>query len=107
MGTFSRVDMAFTLWKDGFLSQKSDRGFLEGVSSFISLLFSLRPSHLETQAFSMLMYFAALARRASNVEAGFLAKDIKKSPSKSPWEKALALTSYIAEGTSRAAMLNL
>ncbi|KAL0406211.1 UNVERIFIED_CONTAM: hypothetical protein Slati_3935000 [Sesamum latifolium] len=34
----------------------------------------------------MLMYFAARARRASNLETGFLAKDLKKSQSKSPCE---------------------
>ncbi|KAL0440510.1 UNVERIFIED_CONTAM: hypothetical protein Slati_2534000 [Sesamum latifolium] len=53
------------------------------------------------------MYFAARAKRASNLETGFLGKDLKKSPSKSPWEKALAFTSCVAAGTSSAAILNL
>ncbi|KAL0402732.1 UNVERIFIED_CONTAM: hypothetical protein Slati_4303100 [Sesamum latifolium] len=42
------------------------------------------------------MYFAARAKRASNLETGFLARDLKKLPSKSPWEKALAFTSCVA-----------
>ncbi|KAL0400186.1 UNVERIFIED_CONTAM: hypothetical protein Sradi_2361900 [Sesamum radiatum] len=54
----------------------------------------------------MLMYFAALARRASNLATGFLARDLKKSPSKSPCEKALAFTSCVAAGTSSATALN-
>ncbi|KAL0349879.1 UNVERIFIED_CONTAM: hypothetical protein Sradi_4137100 [Sesamum radiatum] len=41
------------------------------------------------------------------METGFLAKDLKKSPSRSRWEKALALTSWVVEGTSNAAALNL
>ncbi|KAL0433815.1 UNVERIFIED_CONTAM: hypothetical protein Slati_2715800 [Sesamum latifolium] len=53
------------------------------------------------------MYFAARAKRASNLETGFLARDLKKSTSKSPWEKALAFTSCVAVGTSSAAVLNL
>ncbi|KAL0433288.1 UNVERIFIED_CONTAM: hypothetical protein Slati_2663100 [Sesamum latifolium] len=53
------------------------------------------------------MYFAVRAKRASNLETGFLARDLKKSPSKSPWEKALAFTSWVAAGTSNAAALNL
>ncbi|KAL0394638.1 UNVERIFIED_CONTAM: hypothetical protein Slati_4430000 [Sesamum latifolium] len=55
----------------------------------------------------MLMYFATRARSASNLKAGFLARDLKKSPSESPCEKALAFTSCVAEGTSSAAALNL
>ncbi|KAL0458795.1 UNVERIFIED_CONTAM: hypothetical protein Slati_0506700 [Sesamum latifolium] len=51
----------------------------------------------------MLMYLVARANRASNLETGFLARDLKKSPSRSPCEKVLAFTSCIAEGTSRAA----
>ncbi|KAL0449657.1 UNVERIFIED_CONTAM: hypothetical protein Slati_1522100 [Sesamum latifolium] len=53
------------------------------------------------------MYFAARARSASNLEAGFLARDLKKSPSERPCEEALAFTSCVAEGTSSAAALNL
>ncbi|KAL0405724.1 UNVERIFIED_CONTAM: hypothetical protein Slati_3886300 [Sesamum latifolium] len=41
------------------------------------------------------------------MEAGFLARDLKKSPSESPCEKELAFTSWVAEGTSSAAALNL
>ncbi|KAL0407858.1 UNVERIFIED_CONTAM: hypothetical protein Sradi_1720200 [Sesamum radiatum] len=55
----------------------------------------------------MLMYFAAQAMSASNLEAGLLAKDLKKSPSESPCEKALAFTSCVTEGTSTTAALNL
>ncbi|KAL0303106.1 UNVERIFIED_CONTAM: hypothetical protein Sradi_6178700 [Sesamum radiatum] len=55
----------------------------------------------------MLMYFAARARSALNLETGFLARNLKKSPSKSPCEKALAFTSCVAEGTSNVAALNL
>ncbi|KAL0453030.1 UNVERIFIED_CONTAM: hypothetical protein Slati_1281100 [Sesamum latifolium] len=51
----------------------------------------------------MLMYLAARARRMSNLVAGFLANDLKKSPSVNPCAKALALTSWVAEGTSKAA----
>ncbi|KAL0355870.1 UNVERIFIED_CONTAM: hypothetical protein Sradi_4033900 [Sesamum radiatum] len=50
------------------------------------------------------MYFAALARRASNLEISFLARDLKKSPSKSPWEKALAFTSCVAADLSADAL---
>ncbi|KAL0453766.1 UNVERIFIED_CONTAM: hypothetical protein Slati_1354700 [Sesamum latifolium] len=55
----------------------------------------------------MLMYLDARARRTSNLVAGFLASNLKKSPSISPCAKALALTSWVAEGTSKAAVLNL
>ncbi|KAL0345713.1 UNVERIFIED_CONTAM: hypothetical protein Sradi_4402600 [Sesamum radiatum] len=44
---------------------------------------------------------------ASNLETCFLARDLKKSPSKSPGEKALAFTSCVADDTSNAAPLNL
>ncbi|KAL0433685.1 UNVERIFIED_CONTAM: hypothetical protein Slati_2702800 [Sesamum latifolium] len=107
MGTVRGVYTAFTLWKVDFLSLRSTRGFLEGVSSLISLRFSPLVSFLAACASSMLMYFAALARRASNLATGFLARDLKKSPSKSPCEKALAFTSCVAAGTSNAAALNL
>ncbi|KAL0402096.1 UNVERIFIED_CONTAM: hypothetical protein Slati_4239500 [Sesamum latifolium] len=46
-------------------------------------------------------------QEASNLETGFLTRDLKKSPSKSPCEKVLAFTSCMAEGTSSAAALNL
>ncbi|KAL0463087.1 UNVERIFIED_CONTAM: hypothetical protein Slati_0196300 [Sesamum latifolium] len=55
----------------------------------------------------MLMYLVARARRTSNLVAGFLANDLKKSPSINPCAKALALTSWVAEGISKAAVLNL
>ncbi|KAL0301542.1 UNVERIFIED_CONTAM: hypothetical protein Sradi_6431000 [Sesamum radiatum] len=45
------------------------------------------------------------ARRASNLVAGFLARDLKKPPSSHPCAKALALTSWVAVGTSKATML--
>ncbi|KAL0404386.1 UNVERIFIED_CONTAM: hypothetical protein Sradi_2079400 [Sesamum radiatum] len=38
---------------------------------------------------------------------GFLARDLKKSLSWRPWEKALAFTSWVAEGTSSTTVLNL
>ncbi|KAL0301785.1 UNVERIFIED_CONTAM: hypothetical protein Sradi_6455300 [Sesamum radiatum] len=50
----------------------------------------------------MLIY--ARARRASNLVAGFLARDLKKSSSNNSCAKALALTSWVADGTSKAAM---
>ncbi|KAL0453848.1 UNVERIFIED_CONTAM: hypothetical protein Slati_1362900 [Sesamum latifolium] len=39
--------------------------------------------------------------------AGFLAKDLKKSPSNNPCAKALALTFWVVEGTSKEVVLNL
>ncbi|KAL0301913.1 UNVERIFIED_CONTAM: hypothetical protein Sradi_6468100 [Sesamum radiatum] len=53
----------------------------------------------------MLMYLAARARRASNLVAGFLARDLKKSPSSNPCAKALALTFWVVVGTSKAVVL--
>ncbi|KAL0463073.1 UNVERIFIED_CONTAM: hypothetical protein Slati_0194900 [Sesamum latifolium] len=93
MGTVNGVYTAFTLGKGGFLSRKSVRGFFEGASSFSSFLF------FPTTFF--------LVRRVSNLETDFLARDLKKSPSKSPCEKALAFTSWVAEGTSNVTVLNL
>ncbi|KAL0303212.1 UNVERIFIED_CONTAM: Transposon Ty3-I Gag-Pol polyprotein [Sesamum radiatum] len=57
-------------------------------------------------ASSILRYLAARAKRTSNLVVGFLANDLKKSPSVNPCAKALALTSSVAEGTSKAAVLN-
>ncbi|KAL0319706.1 UNVERIFIED_CONTAM: hypothetical protein Sradi_5232100 [Sesamum radiatum] len=107
MGTVKGVYTVFTLCHAGFLSLKSLLGFLERPSSFFFFLFSPRPSLLDAWASSILMYLATCAKRASNFVAGFLAKDLKKSPSNSPCGKTLALTSWVAEGTSKAAVLNL
>ncbi|KAL0457683.1 UNVERIFIED_CONTAM: hypothetical protein Slati_0395500 [Sesamum latifolium] len=97
----------FTLCHAGFLSLKSVFGFLEGPSSLFSFLFSHCPSLLDAWASFMLIYSAARTKRASNLVAGFLARDLKKSPSNKPCAKALALTSWVVEGTSKAALLNL
>ncbi|KAL0367817.1 UNVERIFIED_CONTAM: hypothetical protein Sradi_3671800 [Sesamum radiatum] len=67
-----------------------DFGFLEDPSSLVSFIFALPPSALEACASSILMYFAALAKMPSNLGAGFLAIDLKKSQSDNPYEKALA-----------------
>ncbi|KAL0458621.1 UNVERIFIED_CONTAM: hypothetical protein Slati_0489300 [Sesamum latifolium] len=107
MGTVRGVYTIFTLCYAGFLSLKSIFGFLEGFSSLPSFLFSPRPSLLDTWASSILMYLAALTRRTSNLVAGFLANDLRKSPSINLCAKALALTSWVAEGTSKVAVLNL
>ncbi|KAL0393339.1 UNVERIFIED_CONTAM: hypothetical protein Sradi_2556700 [Sesamum radiatum] len=53
----------------------------------------------------MLIYLAAWARRASNLVAGFLARDLKKSPSSNSCAKELALTSWVVDGTSKAVVL--
>ncbi|KAL0356461.1 UNVERIFIED_CONTAM: hypothetical protein Sradi_4093000 [Sesamum radiatum] len=82
------------------------RGLLEETSSLTSFRFSPGLSFLAAWASSILMYFTARARTASNLETRFLARDLKKSPSRSPCEKALAFTSCVAEGTSNAAPLN-
>ncbi|KAL0458417.1 UNVERIFIED_CONTAM: hypothetical protein Slati_0468900 [Sesamum latifolium] len=97
----------FTLGHAGFLYLKSVFGFLEGHSSFFSFFFSLRPSLLDAWASSILIYLAARGKRTSNLVAGFLAKDLKKSPSSNPCAKALALTSWVADGTSKVAVLNI
>ncbi|KAL0434765.1 UNVERIFIED_CONTAM: hypothetical protein Sradi_0184400 [Sesamum radiatum] len=106
-GNSQGVYTIFTLCHAGFLSLKSIIDFLEGFSSLFSFRFSPRPSLLDAWASSMLMYLAAQTRRTSNLVVGFLASDLKKSPSISPCEKALVLTSWVAEGTSKAAVLNL
>ncbi|KAL0349437.1 UNVERIFIED_CONTAM: hypothetical protein Sangu_1171500 [Sesamum angustifolium] len=105
MGMVRGVYTVFTLYYAGLLSLKSIIGFLEGLSSLFSFLFSPRPSLLDAWASSMLIYLVTQARRASNLVVGFLARDLKKSPSNNPCEKALALTSWVAVGTSKATML--
>ncbi|KAL0308929.1 UNVERIFIED_CONTAM: hypothetical protein Sradi_5835200 [Sesamum radiatum] len=99
------VYTVLTLYHAGVLYLKSVFGFLEGPSSLFSFIFSRCPSLLDAWASSMLIYLAARAMRASNLVAGFLAKDLKKSPSNNPCTKALALTSWVAVGTSRAPAL--
>ncbi|KAL0313618.1 UNVERIFIED_CONTAM: hypothetical protein Sradi_5761100 [Sesamum radiatum] len=91
MGTIRGVYTVFTLFHTGFLSLKSVFDFLEGPSSLFSFLFSSRPSLLDVWASSMLIYLAARAKRASNLVAGFLARDLKKSPSSNSCAKAPAL----------------
>ncbi|KAK4411616.1 cytochrome [Sesamum angolense] len=76
-----------------------------GHSSLFFFLFSPRPSLLDVWASSKLIYLAAWARRASNLVVGFLARDLKKSPSSNHCEKALSLTSWVAIGTSKATVL--
>ncbi|KAL0290768.1 UNVERIFIED_CONTAM: hypothetical protein Sangu_2559500 [Sesamum angustifolium] len=53
----------------------------------------------------MLIYLASWARRASNLVVGLLARDLKKSLSSNPCAKALTLTSWVVDGTSKAAVL--
>ncbi|KAL0419033.1 UNVERIFIED_CONTAM: hypothetical protein Sradi_1316800 [Sesamum radiatum] len=67
-------------------------------------LFS-RSSLLDAWESSTLIYLAARARRASNLVVGFLARDLKKPPSSNHFAKALALTSWVTDGTSKAAVL--
>ncbi|KAL2251550.1 UNVERIFIED_CONTAM: hypothetical protein Sindi_2277300 [Sesamum indicum] len=81
-------------------------GLLKGASSLASFLFSARLFFLAAWASSMLIYLAPRAKRASNFETEFLARDLKSS-SKIPCEKALAFTSCVAEVTSKAAVMNL
>ncbi|KAL0308897.1 UNVERIFIED_CONTAM: hypothetical protein Sradi_5832000 [Sesamum radiatum] len=105
MGMAREVYTVFTLCHTGFLSLKSIFSFLKGPSSLFFFLFSPRPALLDVWASSLLIYLAARARRASNFVAGFLAKDFKKSLSSNPCAKALALTSWAADETSKAAVL--
>ncbi|KAL2228077.1 UNVERIFIED_CONTAM: hypothetical protein Sindi_1787400 [Sesamum indicum] len=72
------------------MSLKSVRGFLKGAPSRASFLFSPRLSFLKFGRPPCLIYLVARARKASNFEIKFLARDLKKSQSRSPCEKALA-----------------
>ncbi|KAL0307898.1 UNVERIFIED_CONTAM: hypothetical protein Sangu_3005500 [Sesamum angustifolium] len=105
MGMVSGVYRAFTLGK-GVSCVEDWSGFLDG-GLLLRVLPVFSTTFLAAWASSMLMYLAARSKRASNLEAGFMAKDLKKSPSKSPWENALAFTSWVAKGTSNAATLNV
>ncbi|KAL0301575.1 UNVERIFIED_CONTAM: hypothetical protein Sradi_6434300 [Sesamum radiatum] len=104
-GMVRGVYTLFTFCHAGLLSLKFVLGLSEGPASLFSSLFSPHPSRLDDWASSMLIYLVARARRASNLAADFLARDLKKSSSSNPCAKVLALTSWVAVGTSKVAVL--